>query len=479
MTRRLGVAFVVLLSLVGSAFADRPRTLEFPRPYSPDQEAVTSNVIFLDRCANGCTLHLGSQDNSTTDTSSLVKGTSVLTAFNCGDTAWQQVVSCMQDVFSSYNVVITDVDPGTASHLEIKVAGNACDVLSSTYCTSVGGIAFYTCGSYYSNALVFDFANEWSCNVNEICATAAQEIAHTWSLDHVTNAADPMTYFSYGMRRYFADGDQCGSDCTDASGALCKVGQTGCTGPEGQSCTSQQTHTCRCNAGTTTQDDNQFILNVFGAGNPTPPTVTITQPLDGEAVSPGFAVDSNVTSPYGVLKADLTVDGMPSGEITSSPYVFNAPATLAPGAHTVAVTGYDIHSNKTTATITAIIGSPCTKASDCPVNTDYCIGGRCVPGSSVPGGLGATCTDSTQCADNQCASDGMGDMYCTVPCMKGQCPSGFGCLPTGSGSDTSGVCWPSYNDGSGGCNADRGAPLTLGLISLGLALSVTRRRRRA
>jgi hypothetical protein len=474
MTRRLGVAFAVVLSLTASAFAERPHSLEFPRPYQPELEAVSSNVIFLDRCANGCTLYLG-QDNSTTDHSSLVKGTSTLTAFNCGDQVWQQVVSCMQDVFSSYNVVITDVDPGTQSHLEVKVAGNACDVLPASYCASVGGVAFYTCASYVQNALVFDFANEWSCNVNEICATAAQEIAHTWSLDHVTNNADPMTYFAYGMRRYFADGDQCGSDCSNASG-YCKVGQSGCTAPDGvTACSTQQVHTCRCTS-STTQNDNQAILNIFGAGNPVLPTVTITKPLDGEAVSPGFAVAADVSSPYGVMKADLTVDGMPSGSITSSPYVFNAPATLAPGAHNVVVTGYDIHSNKTTAMITAIIGNPCTKASDCPGNSDYCIGGRCVPGSGVPGGLGSMCATSTDCKDNLCASDGT-NMYCTVACQKGQCPSGFGCLPTGMGSDTSGVCWPSYDDGSGGCNADRGAPVTLGLVCLGLALS--RRRRRA
>ena len=474
MTRRLGVAFAVVCSLAASAFAERPHTLAFPRPYSPDQEAVSSNVIFLDRCANGCTIRPGA-DDSTRDTSSLVSTTGTLTAFNCGDTVWQQVVSCMQDVFSSYNVVITDVDPGTQSHLEIKVAGNACDVLPSSYCASVGGVAFYTCGTYYNNALVFDFANEYSCNANEICATAAQEIAHTWSLDHVTDNTDPMTYFGYSGRRYFHDNVSCGSDCTDAGGNFCTVGQSGCTDPEGASCTAQQTHVCRCDS-SSIQNDNQAILNIFGPGNPTLPTVTITKPLDGEAVSPGFAVAADVSSPYGVMKADLTVDGMPSGSITSSPYVFNAPATLAPGPHTVTVTGYDIHSNKTTAMITAIIGNPCTKASDCPGNSDYCIGGRCVPGSGVPGGLGSMCATSTDCKDNLCASDGT-NMYCTVACMKGQCPSGFGCLPTGSGSDTSGVCWPSYDDGSGGCNADRGAPVTLGLVCLGLALS--RRRRRA
>ncbi|MGE5187239.1 MAG: Ig-like domain-containing protein [Acidobacteriota bacterium] len=475
MIRSVCAAAVLVACLVTPALADRPRTLIIPRPRVPSQEAVTSNVIFLDRCASGCTLHLGG-DNSTTDSSSIVKGTSTLSAFNCGDAVWQQVKSCVAEVFAPYNVVITDVDPGTASHLEIKIAGNPCDVLPSGYCNSVGGVAPATCGSYQQNALVFDFANVWNCSVDEICATAAQEIAHTWSLDHVTDKTDPMTYFAYNGVRFYHDSVKCGSDCTSSSGALCKVGDTGCTGPEGQACNSNQEHTCRCNPGTTVQNDNQFITNLFGAGTPMPPTVTITKPANGASVSPGFPVDTTIASPYGVMMAELRIDGTLVSTVNTMPYVFNAPQDLAAGTHTVEVTGYDILNTPGKATATVLIGMPCSKPADCPVNTDTCIGGRCVPGPGVQGGLGSKCTDGAQCADGLCASDGT-NMYCTEPCMTGQCPSGFGCLATGATGSNASVCWPGYDDGSGGgCSTDGGAPVTLGLLALGLLVS---RRRRA
>jgi hypothetical protein len=327
--------------------------------------------------------------------------------------------------------------------------------------------------------MVFDFANVYGCATDEICATAAQEIAHTWSLDHVINAADPMTYYSYGMRRFYSDNTKCGSDCTDSSGHLCGPGTSGCRSPSGASCNaSDQTHPCTC-SGNVNQSDNATVLALFGAGNPTPPTVAIVKPLDGAAAAPGFPVQANVTSPYGVSKVELRVDGTLVSTITSTPYVFNAPDTLQPGQHTVQVTGYDSHDTSGMMQIHAIIGNPCQKAADCPDMTETCIGGRCVPGSGVPGGLGSPCKAAADCLEGECASDGT-NMYCTSDCTAGQCPSGFGCLPSGSGSDASaGVCWPNYDDGGGGggCTTGGGAPATLGLLCLGLALSRRRTRR--
>ena len=136
------------------------------------------------------------------DTSDIVHGSHVLGAFPYGDDAWNSVVSCVKDTFSSFNVQVTDVDPGTASHFEIMIGGLPADL---GFPTNVGGVSPNGCGqTYIPNALVFDFANVWSrarrraagC-IEDICSTAAQEIAHSFALDHSTNAADPMTYFDY------------------------------------------------------------------------------------------------------------------------------------------------------------------------------------------------------------------------------------------------------------------------------------------
>jgi len=452
-------AVVALLLLPAAAHAERPRDVMVYQPgHATTNAAVTSNVIFLNRCASGCTVHQGGTDNSTTDTSTIGGGD--LVAFGCSDAVWTQVVQCMQDVFSPFNVVITDQDPGTTTHLEIMIAGSPQNIGLPA---NVGGIAPFHCENYQSNALVFDFANVWSCDVNEICATAAQEIAHTWSLDHSTVAADPMTYFSYAGRRYYQNmAEQCGSDCVGGKGPL--PGET-CSGSQ------DQDHACYC-TGQQTENPYQEILALFGAGTPTPPTVMITSPGNNANVQPGFPVDVTVTSPYGpATMASISVDGGAPDTLTSQPFDFNAPTTLAQGTHTVVATGYDPHGVTATAMIQVVIGKPCSKPSDCPNETDTCIGGRCVPGTMAPGGLGTACTNSSMCADGNCQSDGTNG-YCTEPCMKGQCPSGFGCLTQGSAS--TGICWPNYEDGS---DAGPGAPLGLGLGLTG-ALVLMRRRKR-
>ena len=84
------------------------------------------------------------------------------------------------------------------------------------------------------------------------------------------------------------------------------------------------------------------------------------------------------------------------------------------------------------------------------------------------------CTAGPDCASGQCAANSAGDHYCVESCVldEGQCPDGFGCLAAGE----LGVCWPGYDDGSGGCST--GGPA--GAVTLGLAFAAmlfTRRRR--
>lgn len=53
------------------------------------------------------------------------------------------------------------------------IAGRPTDIGVSN---GVGGIAPFDCG-YIENSLCFAFSNVYAGNVNEICATAAQEVA--------------------------------------------------------------------------------------------------------------------------------------------------------------------------------------------------------------------------------------------------------------------------------------------------------------
>ena len=469
MARLVGI--LAALGLVTATAHARPRDVMVYEPQASAQRAPAAtppyNTIFLNRCASGCVIHSGTT-NSTTDTSSIVpSGTHDLTAFPYSDDVWNQVVDCVKDTFATFNVQITDVDPGTADHFEIMIAGKPGDVgLAGNY----GGVSPYNCAvPYIPDSLVFDFASVWNGDVEEICSTAAQEIAHSFTLDHVTLASDPMTYFSYPSRRYFTNGQvQCGSDCVNGVSPF----NLTCSGTGGQN------HACTC-GGSQTQDSVQTITALFGALALAPPTVAIANPADGAEVAPGFNVTATATAENNapIAMVELSIDGtVESPTLTSMPYAFSAPADIASGSHTVQVTAYDGRGSTNSATITVVVSGPCTKASDCPTATDVCIGGQCVAGPGAAGGLGASCTSNSQCGV-ECGNDGT-TQVCTAPCTKGECPSGFGCDPTG-GPDGAGVCWPGYDDGSGGgCSTGAtGGSLTLGLAGAALALGRRRKRR--
>ncbi|MGE0548499.1 MAG: Ig-like domain-containing protein [Kofleriaceae bacterium] len=435
-------------------------------------QVVNSNQIYLNNCKpNGCVIRGGqgasSIDSGTFQGSWPINGNRTLTAFAASDQTWNQIVDCMKDVFSPFGVEIVTTNPSPAPHFEIMIAGRPTDIGLNS---STLGVSPFSCSTYIPNSLVFAFQKAISelpyNEVEEICATAAQEIAHSFALDHVIDSSDPLTYFPFSGRRYFKNAQvQCGSDCY------------GGTSPTGLECTggTQQIHPCVC-TGSPTQNSVQTITNLFGAGTPTPPTVKITSPKLGDNVAPGFPVHVEASDNLELGRVELYVDNMMTASLQSGPFAFNAPATLSDGTHLVKVIAYDSFGTSASAQVQVVIGEPCGKPADCPSDTDTCVGGRCVPGPGVQGGLGATCNAPTDCASGQCASNSDGERQCVESCLVGedQCPDGFGCLNAGD----LGVCWKGYDDGSGGGGCTTGGPMGLITMGLGLAVALFRRRRR-
>lgn len=463
MSRISGVAVVACVAFASSARADRPKLVMHQVHLAPGAvpSVINSHILFLNRCKNGCKVKTGYTD-SRTDTSDIGQGT--LTPYAYGDASWNAVVSCVKQTMSQFNITVTDVDPGTVDHFEVMAAGSPQQLGLPA---QVGGIADFACqapGScqqYIPDALVFDFSDVWGGSVNDDCSTIAQEIAHTWSLDHVAVASDPMTYFPYSGMRHYQDNVMCGSDCVN--------GQS----PFGLQCNGQY-HTCM-STGTATQNDVQTILKLFGPAGAQAPTLKITSPADGAAVQAGFELDATCTSGDGIQEVDLSIDGVPKLTLTASPFKFMTPASLADGSHKIDILCATNKEATSTASINVIVGQHCTKDSDCPMN-DVCFGGACIAGMGATGGLGTACTGNEQCTSGECASDGT-NQVCVVPCdlNNDQCPSGFGCEQAGAG----GVCWPgaAHGGSGGGCDAG-GSPG--GALALGfgvVALLVVRRRK--
>jgi hypothetical protein len=470
MRSTLGVSGLVLLAITATASAEpaRPRLERILRPYDGSRIAnvVNTKTIFMNRCPNGCVITNGFTD-SRTNKSAIAAGT--LSAYSFGDDSWNAVMTCMKQTFSRFNVEITDVDPGPyVDHFEIMVAGSPTEVGLPS---DVGGVAEYSCEQpgvcdpYQPNAIVFDFAKVWGGLSNrdlEICATAAQEIAHSWSLDHVTDKTDPMTYAQYTGMRQFKDNVTCGSDCVN--------GQS----PFGLSCNSAGAHTCM-STGTATQNDVQTLLNLFGPAGAKAPTLTVTNPKNGSAQPAGFTITAQCSSDDGVQEVQMTVDGKLVKTLTAPPFTFQTSANLALGAHRVTVMCASKMLAETFYYSQIIIGPACATDGDCAAG-GICYGSACIAGPDAAGGLGATCSVDNDCMNGRCASDGT-MKACVIPCdiSDSACPDGFGCIGDGAGG---GVCWFGVDEG-GCCDSSNQNPTGALLFGLGVgATLVTRRRRR-
>ena len=168
-------------------------------------------LLFLDRCAGNCTYTQG-VDDSSTNTSSILGGSSTLTAFAHGDASFDAVVACVRDTFAPFAIEVTDVDPGSADHFEVAVAGNAQQFTLPIGVTNVSPV---TClnGGVIANGVAFAFANAIGDVPLEICWNAAQAAGSLLGLDHELLAGDVMTYLPGSLPKAFVDADaQCGEE---------------------------------------------------------------------------------------------------------------------------------------------------------------------------------------------------------------------------------------------------------------------------
>jgi len=398
------VAFAVSLIAIGSGKASAEEQIRPTGSYvvidpatADVSEAAANSVIFLDRCAGGCTI-TGGSENAQQNRSGIISGTRNLSAWNKGDAQWNSLVSCVKDMFEPFGLDVVDSRPSSGTYFRSIVAGYGSEV---GFGGGVGGVAPFSCG-VINNSINYSFANQYG-SVQLICEVVAQETAHVFGLDHEFYCPDPMTYLGGCGDKEFRD---YAAPCGEGSARSCQCGGS-------------------------TQNSYQRILSLFGPSTPTPPTVQIVEPADGATVEAGFVVRIEATDNGEITRGELYIDGQRTMELTSFPLVFNAPLDLSDGGHTVEVIVYDNQNTPGSASITVIKGEPCQCA-----NADVCVDGRCVTGPGEAGGLGEACAVGEDCQSGLCGTAG-DDSFCAETCTAGNefgCPQGFDC--------TSGVCWP-------------------------------------
>ena len=378
-----------------------------------------SNVIYMNRCIGGCVIQPGF-DDSRTNTSSVVAGTHGQTAFiseyNKSEEKWQELMTCVRKVYEPFDIIITDVDPGNAPHFETIVAGTD-DEIS----TEAAGIAPASCG-VVNNAITFNFANQ-AGGVDDLCWTVAQETAHAFGLDHEFDCEDPMTYLTEcGFKKTFQNRDI--------------------------PCGEYEARSCSC--GGSTQNSFQRILDEFGPGELTPPTVGINRPADGAVVRPQFPFEVEAVDNIEIAQVEFAINGEVVEVLTSPPYVINAPQGLSGEVTLEARASDNIGTTSTSTAITVTI-------DDTLVD------------------FGGSCSGDNDCLSNLCAKDADGQGTCTNYCSgedDDTCPGDTSCIPAGDRF----VCYVDSSS-SGGCSSSGGtAAGGFGWLLLGLAFAGRRRR---
>ncbi len=300
--------------------------LQFARQYLPPVNhpggatalAVT-RTIYLNK--NGVTLSPGNND-ARINRSTLAQQTTTIPAWNVSATTWTATVNCMKELFAPFNVVVTETDPGQTPHME-AVFGGSPGLLGMP--NGVAGVSPFTqdCATI-ENSVVFTFTNVIPADPRLACEIMAQEVAHSYGLDHELLASDPMTYLNYNGNRSFKNQvASCGEDVQRPCGI--------------------NGSTCRAN-----QNSVALLTDRLGlkTGDVTAPTGTITSPSTNSTVPPGFNIYVNAADNMMVASAKLMIDNvLTETKMGGGPFTFTSPATLTEGLHKLKVEIADMAGN--------------------------------------------------------------------------------------------------------------------------------------
>lgn len=340
------LAVAVLLSSTAGAAAPiqihdaGDGSLRVIQPIPPVSAAAfaTTRTLYLNR--HGGTLTPGN-NNSQTNTSSLVSHASTVTGWDVTDAKWAETMACVRDMWAPFDVTITDEDPGSTPHVEVFVGGSPSSI---GFGGNIGGVAPMALDcSVVERSVVFVFPKNLGNRAQSVCEVVGQEVGHSYGLDHELEPSDPMTYLSYNGARTFRDKT---ASCGESTARPC--------GFEGF-------EACRAN-----QNSFQILLDRLGApgSDHVAPEVVVTSPSDHATVAPGFAVSASATDNVGVERMTLFVDGGMVAVDDAETIAMATDPNLPTGSHELVIEVADLAGNTATQRLTVSVEEEASTSPD-------------------------------------------------------------------------------------------------------------------
>jgi hypothetical protein len=172
-----------------------------PASGAPADAIAQSRTIYLNH--TGALLRPGDTD-ARTNNSSIISETTQFPAWNTDEKTWAETVACFQELWSPFGVQVVDQDPGDVPHIEALFGGTPQVIGLPPHILGVS--PFTEDCSIIENSIVFEFTEEaHGITSRQACEIMAQEVAHSYGLDHELLPSDPMTYLPYDGDRAFQD----------------------------------------------------------------------------------------------------------------------------------------------------------------------------------------------------------------------------------------------------------------------------------
>jgi hypothetical protein len=225
------VAVVVLTAVIGAIAAvvisirvetgtwRVPETSDFVR-IARRFDTRPSKTIFLER--NSVELRPGEDDAARGVSSVLLNATNKPVrskSWSGGDKKWKSLVTCVQKLFSPFDVVVTDQRPSHDDFMMAVVGGKPADIgIKDSH--HVSGLAPFH-GGVIPRAIVYAFSATNNNDVRATCETVGMEVAHAYGLDHEYLCKDIMTYLRGCGAKTFVDAD---APCGEGKKRTCEGG---------------------------------------------------------------------------------------------------------------------------------------------------------------------------------------------------------------------------------------------------------------